>query len=94
MVPGLAYFQDLDTKEKVNANPATTGPNAVPQTEEALHITILLPPWLTKEIKEAEVTSFLVLFLLICKKAHDQDSLADTEQVGENITPSTINRAD
>eukprot|EP00957_Ditylum_brightwellii_P061101 4636490-Ditylum_brightwellii.AAC.1 len=72
-VPGLAYLQDLDTEDKVNTNPPTTGPNAVPQTEEALHSTILLPPWLTKEIEAAEVTSFIDLFLFIHKKAHGQD---------------------
>eukprot|EP00957_Ditylum_brightwellii_P101986 7773394-Ditylum_brightwellii.AAC.1 len=43
-VPGLVYLQDLDTKDKVNSNPPTTGPNTVPQSEEALHNTILLAP--------------------------------------------------
>eukprot|EP00957_Ditylum_brightwellii_P204513 15339619-Ditylum_brightwellii.AAC.1 len=42
-VLGLAYLQDLDTTDKINASPPTTGPNAIPRTEEVLHSTILLP---------------------------------------------------
>eukprot|EP00957_Ditylum_brightwellii_P202490 15330428-Ditylum_brightwellii.AAC.1 len=55
MDPGLAYLKDLDTLDKANANPLTTGPNAVQRTEELLHSTILLSPWITKEIDATKV---------------------------------------
>eukprot|EP00957_Ditylum_brightwellii_P015105 1139243-Ditylum_brightwellii.AAC.1 len=88
-IPGLVYLKDLDTVDKANANPPTTGPNTVPRTEEALHSIILLPLWIIKVIEEAEASSFVKLFLLVCEKAHDQDSLVDAENDNKNAIPST-----
>eukprot|EP00957_Ditylum_brightwellii_P124207 9467855-Ditylum_brightwellii.AAC.1 len=53
-VPGLAYLKDLDSEAKVDLKPPTAGRNAITRTEEGLHSTILLPPWVTKVIEEAE----------------------------------------
>eukprot|EP00957_Ditylum_brightwellii_P159778 12161750-Ditylum_brightwellii.AAC.1 len=78
-VPGLAYLKDLDAADKINVNPPTTRTNGVPRTEEVLHSTIILPTWITKAIEEAEVSSFIELFLMVCKKAHDQDRQVDVD---------------
>eukprot|EP00957_Ditylum_brightwellii_P117612 8970432-Ditylum_brightwellii.AAC.1 len=94
MVLGLTYLKGLGTVNKVNVNPPTMGTNAVQRTQEALHSTILLPPWITKEIKAADASSFSKLFLLVCEKAHDQDCLVDAKQDGDNVIPSTTHCKD
>eukprot|EP00957_Ditylum_brightwellii_P108438 8272126-Ditylum_brightwellii.AAC.1 len=58
--------------------------------EEALHSTILLPLWIAKILKVAEVSTFKETFLVIHEKAHNQDHLVDAEQEGNNATPSTV----
>eukprot|EP00957_Ditylum_brightwellii_P015801 1190048-Ditylum_brightwellii.AAC.1 len=88
-VLGLAYLQDLDTANKINADPSTTGPNTIPRTEEVLHSTILLPPWITKAIDKAEASSFVEIFLVVHEKAHDQDCLVDANNNDDNAPPST-----
>eukprot|EP00957_Ditylum_brightwellii_P212347 15367195-Ditylum_brightwellii.AAC.3 len=93
-VPGLDYLKDIDNQTKLDANPPTIGMCVILQTEIAFHSTILLPPWITKELKVAEVTMFSEIFLLIQEKAHDQDRLVDVEQDGEDFTPSTSHRED
>eukprot|EP00957_Ditylum_brightwellii_P002205 169629-Ditylum_brightwellii.AAC.1 len=93
-VPGLAYLQDLDTAEKINADPPTTDPNAIPRTEEVLYSTILLPPWITKAIDKADASSFIEIYLVVCKKAHDQDCLVDVSTNDDNAPPSTIHHED
>eukprot|EP00957_Ditylum_brightwellii_P081070 6166074-Ditylum_brightwellii.AAC.1 len=92
-IPGLAYLQDLDMADKINADPPTTGSSAIPRTEEVLHSTILLPPWITKAIDEAEASSFTEIYLVVCQKAHDQDRLVDADN-DENAPPSTVHHED
>eukprot|EP00957_Ditylum_brightwellii_P147185 11207904-Ditylum_brightwellii.AAC.1 len=93
-VPGLAYLQDLDTADNINTDPPTTGPNTIPRTEEVLHSTILLPPWITKAMDKAEASSFTKIYLVVCEKAHDQDCLVDANTDDANAPPSTVHRED
>eukprot|EP00957_Ditylum_brightwellii_P153901 11714666-Ditylum_brightwellii.AAC.1 len=93
-VLGLDYFKDIDTPVKLDVNPPTIGTCTVLQLEVALHSTILLPPWITKELEASEVTTLSKIFLLIQEKAHDQGCLVDAEQDDNNFTPSTTPRED